>query len=363
MFKTFSGEVKMKEIVIDGKKIGLGHSPYVVAEISANHNGDINQAKKIMLSAKESGADAIKMQTYTPDTITLNSNNDDFVIKNGLWQGYTLYDLYNEAHTPYEWHKPLFEYARSIGITCFSTPFDETAVDLLEDLNTPAYKIASFEAIDIPLIKYVAATKKPMIISTGMANLEEISEAVEAAQSAGCDQLILLHCISAYPAPIDESNLLTIPDLAKRFNVLSGLSDHTLGTIVATASVALGSVFIEKHFTLDRSIKGPDSSFSLEPSELSCLVNDVKNAWLSLGEVGYERKASEDQNVVFRRSIYVTKALKKGDILTFDNIRRVRPGYGLDPKHYENVLGKAVCCDVPENTALSFNMLSDKTDI
>lgn len=357
MLKTYSGEVKMKEIVIDGKKIGLRHSPYVVAEISANHNGDINQAKQIMLSAKQSGVDAIKMQTYTPDTITLNSDKEDFVIKSGLWQGYTLYDLYNEAHTPYEWHKPLFEYARGIDLTCFSTPFDETAVDLLEDLNTPAYKIASFEAIDIPLIKYVAATKKPMIISTGMANLEEISEAVEAAQSAGCDQLILLHCISAYPAPIDESNLRTIPDLAKRFNVLSGLSDHTLGTLVSTTSVALGAVFIEKHFTLDRNLKGPDSSFSLVPSEMEKLTNDVKSAWLSLGSAGYEGKISELDNVIFRRSIYVTKDLKKGDVLTTDNIRRVRPGYGLAPKYYDRLLGQSITCDIPKNSPLEQYMV------
>ncbi|MFT6152994.1 MAG: N-acetylneuraminate synthase [Bermanella sp.] len=347
----------MKEIIIDGKKIGLAHSPYVVAEISANHNGDIEEAKKLMLSAKQSGADAIKMQTYTPDTITLQSNNVDFKINEGLWKGYTLYDLYKEAHTPYEWHKPLFEYARKIKLTCFSTPFDETAVDLLEDLNTPAYKIASFEAIDIPLIKYVAATKKPMIISTGMANLEEISEAVDAAKVAGCKDLILLHCISAYPAPADQSNLLTIPDLAKRFGVLAGLSDHTLGTLVSTTSVALGSVFIEKHFTLDRSIEGPDSSFSLEPEELTKLVDDVKMAYSALGIPGYERKEAEVNNVIFRRSIYVVKDLKVGDVLSKENIRRVRPGNGLNPKHFEGVIGVKVNCNILKNTPLNIHQL------
>lgn len=351
----------MNDIIINGTRIGRGHKPYVVAEISANHNGDIELAKKIMLSAKQSGADAIKMQTYTPDTITLNSDKDDFKIKEGLWKGYTLYDLYSEAYTPYEWHKPLFEYAQKIDLTCFSTPFDETAVDLLEDLNTPAYKIASFEVVDIPLIKYVAATKKPMIISTGMANLEEIAEAVEAAKSAGCKDLILLHCISAYPAPAEESNLMTIPDLSERFGLLTGLSDHTLGTIVSTTSVALGSVFIEKHFTLDRNFSGPDSSFSLEPEEMKRLTQDVKTAWLSLGKAGYERKLSEDKNAIFRRSIYVVKDLKKGDVLTNENIRRVRPGYGLSPKYYEHILGKKVSVDIPKHTALNFSYLEGFT--
>lgn len=349
----------MKEIVIDGKKIGLGHNPYVVAEISANHNGDINQAKKIMLSAKQCGADAVKMQTYTPDTITLNSDKEDFKIKEGIWKGYTLYDLYSEAYTPYEWHKPLFEYARKIDLTCFSTPFDESAVDLLEDLNNPAYKIASFEAVDIPLIKYVASTKKPMIISTGMANLDEISEAVSAARNSGCKDLILLHCISAYPAPVEESNLRTIQDLAGRFGVPVGLSDHTLGTAVSVASVALGSVFIEKHFTLDRNSKGPDSTFSLEPDEMKRLTEDVKSAWLSLGCADYKRKASENNNALFRRSIYITKELYPGDTLTRDNIRRVRPGFGLEPKYFDLIIGKTVNCKIDKNTPLKKHMIND----
>jgi len=342
-----------KTIEIAGRKIGRNYPPYIIAEMSANHNGDIQRAFDTIDMAKVMGADAVKMQSYTADTITIDCNNEDFQIEGGLWDGYNLYKLYEWAQTPFEWHKPIFDHARKSGITLFSTPFDETALDLLEDLNAPAYKIASFEAIDLPLIKYVAQTKKPMIISTGMANLDEISEAVETARESGCKDLVLLHCISSYPAPIEQSNLMTIPDLSKRFSVISGLSDHTLGTTVSVASVALGASVIEKHVTLSRDDKGPDSEFSLEPDELRVLCNETKAAWSSLGECGYERKEAEEVNVKFRRSIYIVEDMKKGDVFTEQNIRRIRPGYGLPPKYFEEVLGKSVSEDVKRGTALT----------
>jgi len=265
--------------------------------------------------------------------------------------------LYKEAQTPYEWHKRLFDYAKEIGITIFSTPFDETAVDLLEELEVPVYKIASFEMTDLPLVKYVAQTKKPMIISTGMANLEEITEVVRVARENGCTDLILLHCISSYPAPAEQSNLQTIPDLAERFGVITGLSDHTMGTTVATTSVALGACLIEKHFTLSRTDKGPDSEFSLEPQELKQLCIDTKIAWQSLGQAGYERKEVEKSNVRFRRSIYAVKNIKKGDKLTKENIKRIRPGFGLEPKHYEKILSKVAKFDIVRGMPISFDLI------
>lgn len=343
------------EINIAGRRIGYGHSPYIIAELSANHNGDIERALNTISVMKECGADAVKIQTYTADTLTIDCDNDDFMIKGGLWDGYKLYDLYQWAHTPFEWHKKIFDHARNIGITVFSTPFDETAVDLLEDLNTPAYKIASFEAIDLPLIKYVAQTGKPMIISTGMANLLEITEAVDTARENGCDKIALLHCISSYPAPIEESNLLTIPDLSKKFDVVSGLSDHTLGQSVAVASVALGAAIIEKHVTLSRKDKGPDSEFSLEPDEFKLLCNDSKNAWLALGEVGYERKPAEESSMKFRRSIYVVKDIKAGEKFTKENIRRIRPGYGLPPKYFNEILDKKAKINIERGTSLGWD--------
>lgn len=346
-------------ITIDGKKIGEGFPPFIVAELSANHNGSIERAKKIMHSAKLSGASAVKLQTYTADTITINSHADDFLIKEGLWQGKSLYELYKWAETPFEWHKDLFDYARSIDLTCFSSPFDNTAVDLLEDLNTPAYKIASFEAIDLPLIKYVASTKKPLIISTGLASLEEISEAVDCARSAGCSELILLHCISSYPAPAEQSNLRTIPDLAKRFNVLTGLSDHSQGTAVSVAAVAMGAHFIEKHFTLSRNDVGPDSTFSIEPDELSSLCQDTKVAWQALGKAGYDRKKSENDNLLFRRSLYFISDLKKGEIIDSSNIRSIRPGYGLEPKFFDQLVGKVVTEDIKYGQPVSWNLVKE----
>ncbi len=347
----------MKTIEIDGRKIGSGFSPYIIAELSANHNGKLENALEVIAMAKKQGADAVKIQTYTADTMTIDCDKKDFMIEGGLWDGYSLYNLYKEAHTPFEWHKEIFDYARKQEITCFSSPFDESAVDLLEDLNAPAYKIASFEAVDLPLIKYVAQTKKPMIISTGMANFEEIDEAVTTAREAGCEELILLHCISGYPAPIDQSNLRTIPDLSLKLNTITGLSDHTLGTVVSVASVVLGACVIEKHVTMSRKNIGPDSSFSLEPNELKILCDDTHSAWLSLGKAGYERKPVEEANLTFRRSIYAVEDIEEGDNFTTKNIRRIRPGFGLAPKYWDDVLSKKSSKAIEKGTPISWNIV------
>ena len=340
------------------RPIGNSHPPYVIAEMSANHNGNIDNAFRIIEAAHQCGADAVKMQTYTPDTITLNSDAEAFRIHGGLWDGRTLYDLYQEAHTPWEWHAPLFEHARKTGITIFSSPFDTTAVDLLEDLNAPAYKIASFEAVDLPLIRYVASTGKPMIISTGMANPEEIQEAIDAARGAGCDQLAILHCVSGYPASADEYNLRIIPDMIERFGVLTGLSDHTLDNTTAIASVAMGACIIEKHFTLDRSGGGPDDSFSLEPSELRALCRDARTAWSAMGQVDYSRQSSEQGNVKFRRSLYFVKDVAAGERITADAVRSVRPGFGLAPKHLDDVIGKTARQAIARHTPVSWALLT-----
>jgi pseudaminic acid synthase len=344
-------------IEIAGRKIGQGFSPYVIAELSANHNGSLDAALSIIQHAKHAGADAVKLQTYKPDTITLDSDGVEFRVKGGVWDGRTLYDLYTEAHMPWDWHKPLFDHARQLGITIFSSPFDSTAIDLLEDLGTPAYKIASFEAIDLPLIRYAAGTKKPMIISTGMADEEEISEAIEAAQSAGCTDLAILHCVSGYPAPAEDYNLKTIPDMITRYGLVTGLSDHTLDNATAIASVALGAAIIEKHFTLDRNGGGPDDSFSLEPTEMAQLCRDAKTAWAALGRVDYERKSSEQGNVQFRRSLYFVCDMKVGDTITPDCIRSVRPGYGLPPKYFDQVIGATLTRDVSKNSPVIFDFL------
>ncbi len=350
----------MNNITIDNRTIGSGHPPYIIAELSANHNGDIQKALDTITAAFECGADAIKMQTYTADTMTINHDSPDFIIEGGLWDGYKLYDLYLWAETPFEWHKVLFDHARSIGITAFSTPFDETAVDLLEDLNVPAYKIASFEATDLPLIRYVASTRKPMIISTGMANLEEIEEAVTTAREGGCEQLVLLHCISSYPTPIDQSNLLTIPDIQHRFSTVCGLSDHTTSNTASITAVALGANVIEKHFIMDRSDEGPDSAFSIEPSELSALCKDANDAWLSLGVAGFERKAAEIENLKFRRSVYFIKDIHAGETITEAHVRRIRPGFGLAPKHHAALIGKTVNTDIQFGTPVSRELLNDQ---
>jgi pseudaminic acid synthase len=343
-------------IHIVNRPIGQLHRPYIIAELSANHNGNLKTALRIIEAAKEAGADAVKLQTYRPDTITLDCDNEEFRIHGGLWDGRTLYDLYQEAHMPWEWHKSLFEYARKLGITIFSSPFDNTAVDLLEDLNAPAYKIASFEAVDLPLIKYAASTGKPMIISTGMADGEEIQEAIDAARAGGCKELAILHCVSGYPAPAEDYNLRTIPDMIQCFGLVTGLSDHTLDNTTAITSVALGASIIEKHFTLDRNGGGPDDSFSLEPGELADLCKGSRTAWESLGRVDYGRKSSEVANVKFRRSLYFVRNLKAGEIVTSDAVRSVRPGFGLPPKHLDAVIGRRLRKDVEAATPVNFEV-------
>jgi N-acetylneuraminate synthase len=342
---------------IENRAIGTEYAPFIIAEMSANHNGSIENAFKIITMAKQSGADAVKLQTYRPDTITLNSDAEEFQIHGGLWDGKTLYQLYAEAHTPWEWHAPLFDHARKLGITIFSSPFDNTAVDLLEDLDAPAYKIASFEAVDLPLIKYVASTGKPMIISTGMADAQEIQEAIDAARTGGCKELAILHCISGYPAPAADYNLLTIPNMMQRFGLVTGISDHTLGNASAIAAVALGASIIEKHFTLDRKGGGPDDSFSLEPSELAALCRDAKTAWQALGQVDYGRKSSEQGNVKYRRSLYFVKDLKAGDVITADAVRSVRPGFGLEPKFIDQIIGRKLNTNVKINSPVKLDVI------
>jgi len=324
--------------------------PYIVAEISANHDGRLDNALALIDVAKAAGADAVKIQTYRPDTITLDSDDEDFVIKGGLWDGRRLYDLYAGAHTPWDWHEALFAHARARGITLFSSPFDPSAVDLLERLGCPAYKIASFEAVDLPLIRYVAATGKPMIVSTGMADADEIGEAIEAAREGGCRDLAILHCVSGYPAPAADYNLLTIPDMTARFGLVTGLSDHTLDNATAIAAVALGASIVEKHVTLDRAGGGPDDSFSLEPDDLAALCRETRTAWEALGRVDYGRKSSEAGNVQFRRSLYFVKDLAAGTVVGADAVRSVRPGYGLPPKELDRVLGAVLKRDVRANT-------------
>jgi len=347
----------MKSFLIDDQEVGPNVKPYIIAELSANHNGSLERALETISMAKMAGADAIKLQTYTANTMTIDCDAEEFQIRGGLWDGYKLYDLYQWAQTPFEWHKAMFDHARKIGITAFSTPFDETAVDLLENLNVPAYKVASFEAIDLPLIAYIARTKKPMIISTGMANLEEIAEAVNTARQGGCEQLILLHCTSGYPVPADQSNLRTIPDLAKQFNVLTGLSDHTMGTSVPVAAVALGACVIEKHVTLSRRDKGPDSEFSLEPDELKRLCDETCIAWQALGKAGYERKPVEQESIKFRRSVYFVKDIKAGETISKAHISRIRPGFGLAPKYYQRLLGKVAKVDIKRGTATAWSLV------
>jgi len=344
-----------KNFSIAGRGIGPSHSPYVIAELSGNHNGDIGRALALIDATKAAGADAVKLQTYTADTITLDHDGPGFTIKGGLWDGRRLHELYREASTPWEWHEKLFAHAQSAGITCFSSPFDPTAIAFLEKLNAPAYKIASFEIVDTPLIRLAAKTGKPLIISTGMASPEEISEALDAAkESAGA---VLLHCISAYPAPAEDANLARIPALAARYGCAIGLSDHTLGIEVSIAAVALGACVIEKHITLQRSDGGPDAAFSLEPDELAALVKGVRTAHAALGRADYGRAASEEGNVAFRRSLYAVKDIAAGETITDENVRSIRPGYGLAPKYLPEILGRKAKRGIPRGTPMSRDLV------
>ena len=347
-----------REVVIDGRRIGPDHSPYVICEISGNHNGSLDRALALIDAAADTGCDAIKLQTYTPDTLTLDCDGPGFRIEGGPWDGRTLHDLYAEAHTPYGWHAALFDRARARGVTVFSTPFDETAIDLLEGLGAPAYKIASFEATDHGLIAAAARTGKPLIISTGLASFEEIGAAAETARANGCSQLVLLHCISAYPAPVDQANVRTVPHLAEAFGCVSGLSDHTLGSAASVASIALGGAVIEKHFTLARADGGPDAGFSLEPAEFAALVRDCKDAWAALGHASSERKPAEAANAQFRRSLYVADDVAEGAALTPGNVRSIRPGFGLAPVHLPSVLGRAAARPLSKGEPLSWDMIA-----
>ncbi|QDC47515.1 pseudaminic acid synthase [Candidatus Methylopumilus universalis] len=344
------------KISINNREISSNVSPYIIAELSANHNGSIELAKKNIDAAKRCGVDAIKLQTYTASTMTIDSNNDEFIIKHGPWRGRRLYELYEEAGTPYEWHKELFYYAKKLGLTIFSTPFDESAIDLLEELGTPAYKIASFELTDLPLIKYAAATKKPLLISTGLATLDEVEEAVEVAYSAGCSELLLFHCISSYPAPIDQANLAQIRKLSEKFRVPIGLSDHTIGNISAIAAVAIGAVAIEKHFTLSRSNGGPDSTFSIEPSEMANLVVEAGDAWKSIGMEMTNRADAESGNSIFRRSIYFMRGMRAGEVISRSDIRCIRPNVGIAPKYFDDVVG----CKLKVNVSYGEPVLWEK---
>ena len=344
---------------IENKTIGVDSQPFVIAEMSGNHNQSLERALEIVEAAAKTGAHALKIQTYTADTMTLDLDEGEFFISdpNSLWKGTSLYKLYQEAYTPWEWHKPIFDRCRELGIVGFSTPFDETAVDFLETLNVPCYKIASFENTDIPLIRKVAATGKPMIISTGMATVAEIDETVRAAREAGCNDLILLKCTSTYPATPENSNVLTIPHLRALFDCEVGLSDHTMGVGASVAAVAHGATVIEKHFTLSRADGGVDSSFSLEPDELKALVIETERAWLSLGRVSYGSSVAEQKSLVFRRSIYIAQNLKAGDVLTRENLRCVRPGMGLAPKYYDMLLGRRVNQNVKKGTPMGWELL------
>jgi len=344
-----------KDLEINGRYIGKKYPPYIIAEMSANHNGSMERAKATIKKAAECGVDALKMQTYTADTMTIDCDNEEFMIRGGLWDGFKLYDLYKWAQTPYEWHKDLFDYAASLGVTIFSTPFDESAVDLLEELKTPAYKIASFELVDIPLIKYIAKKNKPIIISTGMSSEKEVEDAVNAIKSEDNEKIILLHCISSYPAPIEKSNLKQMINLSEKFNTICGLSDHTMGTTISVASIALGACLIEKHFTLNREEKGPDSEFSIEPKELMELCQSSKDVWLALGKKGFKRDLVESQSKLHRRSIYFVKNKKIGDQVKKGDIRRIRPGKGLPPKYEDQIVGKTLKIDVNKGDPTSWD--------
>jgi pseudaminic acid synthase len=345
------------QITIAGRRVGRGEPPLIVAELSGNHNGSLDRAMALIDAAKEAGADAVKMQTYTADTITIDHPGAEFRIAGGPWDGRTLYGLYEEAHTPWAWHAAMFARARAHGMLVFSAPFDDTAVDFLETLACPAYKIASFELVDLPLIRKAASTGKPLILSTGMANLEEIGEAVGAARGAGCAELVVLHCVSSYPAPDEDTNLLTLPHLAEAFSVPAGLSDHTLGTAVAVAAIGLGAVLIEKHLTLARADGGPDSGFSLEPDEFAALARDCRAAYAALGRVHYDLKGSEAGNIQFRRSLYFVADLAAGDTIGPHHVRSIRPGYGLPPKFLDRILGRPSARPISRGTPVTWDAI------
>ncbi|MDX8364349.1 pseudaminic acid synthase [Cytobacillus sp. IB215665] len=349
----------MYKCKIANRYVGKGHQPFIIAEMSGNHNQSLDHALTIVEAAARAGVDAIKLQTYTADTMTINMKKEEFFINdaNSLWQGQTLYELYKRAYTPWEWHETIFNKCRELGMVGFSSPFDVTAVDFLETLKVPAYKIASFENVDIPLIRKVAATGKPLFISTGMATVAVLDEAVQAAKGAGCNNIILLKCTSSYPASESDSNIVTIPHLAELFNCEVGLSDHTIGLGVPIASVALGATVIEKHFTMSRTDDGIDSPFSMEPDEMKMLVTEVRKAWRSIGKVSYGPTEGEVSSLLHRRSIYITEDLNAGEMITEKNIRIIRPGYGLEPKYYDILLGKRVKESVKKGTPVSWKML------
>jgi N-acetylneuraminate synthase len=346
------------EIEIAGRKVGAAHEPFVICELSGNHNGSLDRALSMIDAAADTGCDAIKIQTYTADTITMDVDRPEFRIEGGLWDGRSLYELYQEAQTPYDWHPALFERARARGVILFSSPFDETAVDLLDGLGAPAFKIASFEAVDLPLIRHAAAKGKPLIVSTGMANLAEIEAAREAALTAGAPGVLLLHCVSSYPAALEDANVRTVADMARRFDGPVGLSDHTPGTAASVAAIALGASVIEKHFTLARADGGPDAAFSLEPAEFRALVRDCKDAWRALGRAHYDLLGAERGNAQFRRSLYVAADVRAGEPLTRANVRSIRPGNGLAPAHLEAVLGRRAARDLTRGEPLAWDMLA-----
>ena len=345
-------------IEINKRPINQDTFPYIIAELSANHNGSIDIAKKTIKQAKECGADAIKLQTYTADSMTINCDKSDFRIKGGLWDGYTLYDLYKEACTPYEWHSELFKFAKDIGITIFSTPFDETAVDLLESLNTPAYKIASFELTDLDLIEYAASKGKPILISTGLSNINEVEDAINACYKVGNKNILLFHCISSYPAPTEEANVKMVSFLRERFNLEVGLSDHTLNNIAAISAITLGATAIEKHFILDKENRGPDSDFSINPSQLESLINDSKKCWKSLGDENFKRSSDELKNKIFRRSLYFVKDLQKNEIIKQSHIKKIRPGYGLSPKFLNQIINKKTNKNVKRGDRVTWEVIN-----
>lgn len=354
-------EPSKKEIVIGSVSVGSDTPPFIVAEMSGNHNQSLDRALEIVEAAAKAGVNAVKLQTYTADTMTLDINEGEFSIDNpkSLWHGRSLYDLYNEAHTPWEWHKPIFDRCAQLGVVCFSAPFDHTALDFLESLDCPAYKIASFENIDLPLIRSAASTGKPLIISTGMATILELEEAVQTARDVGCEEIILLKCTSSYPSSPENSNLKTIPDLRQTFDIQVGISDHTLGIGVSLASVTFGAVLIEKHFTLSRDDGGVDSAFSLEPEEMKNLVNESKRAWQSIGTVSYGVTEEDKGSLQFRRSLYVVEDVSEGEVFTMKNVRAIRPGLGLPPKHLETLLGKRSVKSLKRGTPLALEYIDE----